>query len=284
MERVAFLVEATGERISCLLNPESLLVRRTAGLAAQRSLGGQATGEGLTDDPLLATGGGSTEMLLDLLFDIYLTGAGTGSALGAVGGAAGAGAGTGAGTSPGPPPGSSPRIADVRDLTGPLWQLAETGRGEGYGRLPQVLFLWGKAWNVPGVVAAVSERLEHFTPGGVPTRSWLRLRLLRTGEARREPSPPAITESLPTGVIAVPDPAAVPEEQITSYAVLGGGLEATGEPGGSGERLDQIAARAYGDPRLWTVLAAFNGIVDPLHLPPGTVLRIPDASLLRGAP
>ena len=28
MERVAFLVEDTGERIPCLLNPESLVVRR----------------------------------------------------------------------------------------------------------------------------------------------------------------------------------------------------------------------------------------------------------------
>jgi hypothetical protein len=281
MERVAFLVEATGERISCLLNPESLLVRRTAGVVSQRSLGGQATGEGLTDDPLLATGGGTTELLLDLLFDVYLTG----TVVGGIGGAAAAGAaataGTAAGTSPGPSPSTAPRAADVRDLTGPLWQLAETGRGEGYGRLPQVLFLWGKAWLVPGVVAAVSERLENFTSGGVPTRSWLKLRLLRTGEARREPS---VAEGLPLGVIAVPEPASVPEERMQSYTVLGGGLEAIGETAGTGERLDQIAARYYGDPRLWTVLAAFNNLADPLRVPAGTVLRIPDASLLRGAP
>ncbi len=255
MERVAFLVEATGERIPCLLNPESLLVRRQAGVSPQRSLGGQATGAGLTDDPLLATGGGTTEMLLDLLFDIYLTGRPAGA--------------------------SAVAVHDVRDLTGPLWQLAETARGEGYGRLPQVRFLWGKAWNVPGVVAAVSERLENFTPGGAPTRSWLRLRLLRTGEARREAVP---GDGLPLGVVAMPSPESVPEERVQSYTVLGGGLEATVPSAGAGERLDQIAARFYGDPRLWVVLATFNGIADPLHIPPGTVLRIPDAGLLRGTP
>ena len=34
MERVAFLIEETGERIACLLNPESLVVRRIAGASA----------------------------------------------------------------------------------------------------------------------------------------------------------------------------------------------------------------------------------------------------------
>ena len=32
MERVAFIVDATGERIDCLLNPETLAVRRQAGV------------------------------------------------------------------------------------------------------------------------------------------------------------------------------------------------------------------------------------------------------------
>lgn len=32
MERVAFLIEPTGERLGCLLNPESVILRRAAGL------------------------------------------------------------------------------------------------------------------------------------------------------------------------------------------------------------------------------------------------------------
>jgi hypothetical protein len=65
--------------------------------------------------------------------------------------------------------------ADVRDLTGPIWDLA--------GRPEVVRFVWGKSWNVPAVVGAVAERLEQFGPDGVPGRSWLRVRLAEVAHA-----------------------------------------------------------------------------------------------------
>jgi hypothetical protein len=152
MERVAFLIEETNERLGCLLNPENLVVRRFAGVQTRRSLTGQLTGAGLTDDPLLFTGGGLTELQLDLLFDISLAG-------------------------------SSVRTDDVRDLTRPLWNLAENAASPtNYARLPVVRFIWGKSWNIPGVVIAVAERLEQFSSTGVPNRSWLRMRFVRVGE------------------------------------------------------------------------------------------------------
>jgi nucleoid-associated protein YgaU len=43
----------------------------------------------------------------------------------------------------------------------------------------------------------------------------------------------------------------------------------------SGDRLDAIAYREYGDAELWRPLAAFNGIEDPRSLSPGTRLEIP---------
>ncbi len=51
----------------------------------------------------------------------------------------------------------------------------------------------------------------------------------------------------------------------------------------SGERLDDLAARYYGDPRLWRLLAAVNNVDDPLRIPPGLVLRIPPRSAIRGS-
>ena len=118
MERVGFLLE-TGERLSCLLNPESIEIRRRAGVQPRRSVGGILTGRGLTDDPLLYTGGGSTEFKLDLLFDVSVAG-------------------------------SSLQTEDVRHLTLPLWRLAENAVGEdGYGRLPIVRFVWGRAGMFP---------------------------------------------------------------------------------------------------------------------------------------
>lgn len=72
MERVAFLIEDTGEHLGCLLNPETVVMQRSAGVEPRRSAGGKLSGTGLADDPLLFTGGGHTELRLDLLFDVDL--------------------------------------------------------------------------------------------------------------------------------------------------------------------------------------------------------------------
>ena len=117
MERVTFLLEETGQRIGCLLNPDSVVIRRRAGVQERRSAAGQLTGSALADDPLLFTGGGRTDLELDLLFDVSLT---------------------------------SPTDAttDVQELTRPLWELAENVTGpDGFGRLRTVrivlVFSWG---------------------------------------------------------------------------------------------------------------------------------------------
>lgn len=241
MERVAFLLEKTGERLGCLLNPDSLVVRRTPGLRPRRSAGAAVTGHGLLDDPLLFTGGGTTELNLELLFDVSI-------------------------------PGSTVATEDVRDLTKPLWDLAENSAViDGYSQPPMVRFVWGKAWNVPGVVAGIAERLEHFTQGGSPRRSWLRMRLLRVSElagtASSVPSP--IASPLISALPALSEGA-----EVGVHEVLGEGGRA-GEMGAPGERLDELAHRYLGDSSLWRLLAAANGITDPLNVQAGTVLKIP---------
>jgi hypothetical protein len=252
MERVAFLIEETGERIGCLLNPDSLVIRRSAGVQPRRSAGGQLSGAGLGDDPLLYTGGGKTELEIDLLFDVSLAD-------------------------------STIATDDVRDLTRPLANLAEnTASRESIKRPPLVRFVWGKSWNIPGIVAAVAERFEQFSAGGAPQRSWLRMRLLRVGDPTM---PLAQSGNLAGGYpeaahLAVPisvEDLEIPEEQISVHEIIGGG---EGERA-SGDRLDEIAAAQYGDPAYWRLLAAFNDLDDPLHLTPGTALRIPPGSALR---
>jgi hypothetical protein len=214
------------------------------------------TGAGLGDDPLLYTGGGRTEIELDLLFDVELGG-------------------------------SSITTNDVRDLTAPLWNLAESATDAAtpvqadmgdtpYGGPPLVRFVWGKSWNIPGVVSAVAERLEQFTTQGVPRRSWLRMRFLRVSEPQAQP--PRREPFLPREVVeAVQQRAATQDEEtnpeeIRTHEVLGGSRD-NGEI--QGERLDEIAARYYGDPSLWRLIASFNNIADPAHLTPGMILRIP---------
>lgn len=231
MERVAFLIEQTNERLSCLLNPESLTIRRSSGIRSRQSSGGQLTGIGLSDDPLLYTGGGRTELELDLLFDITLLG-------------------------------SSVATDDVRNLTAPFWNLSEN-RGGGYASPPILRFIWGKYWNIPVVVAAVSERLENFTPDGAPGRSWLRMRLLRVREPAAPPAPAPVDTGAPPTLDEIN--AELAPERLQYYEVSGG------------DRLDAIAAQYYGDPSYWRLLADFNGLTDPFALQAGMILLVPPA-------
>lgn len=248
MERVAFLIEETGQRIGCLLNPETLTMTRLAGVRSRRSLGGPATGANLRDDPLLYTGGGITEMTLDLLFDVSLAG-------------------------------SSIPTDDVRGLTGPFWSLAENvADSGGYARPPQVIFVWGKAWSIPAVVIAVAESFEQFTDGGFPRRSWLRMKLRRTDpvESAAPRRPPLLPDAALDFAPDLTDAAGPGVEDALVHEVIG--------DGGLGERLDELAFQHFGDASLWRVLAAFNRIEDPLRIAAGSLIRIPTPTQHRDTP
>ncbi len=252
MERVAFLHQKTGVRIGCLLNPESLVLRRRAGVNTRASAGGLVTGTDLSDDPIVYTGGGTTELDLDLLFDVALAG-------------------------------SSIQSDDVRDLTRPLWELAENQRRQNaYGKPPCVRFVWGKSWNIPGVVVAVAERLEYFTSTGAPRRSWLRMRLRRiTEDEARQPAGGTVPLLTPT---QEPVPAGIEGPGITPevHELSGSGAGAAASV--ADERLDQLAFRYYGNAALWRLIAGFNGILDPLHLIAGQLIELPPLTQLDESP
>jgi hypothetical protein len=258
MERAAFLIQdrqrrSTTARLSCLLNPNTLIFRRIAGLRLRRSLAGAVTQDGLRDDPLMQTGGGYTELRLDLLFDVHVPG-------------------TWLASQPADPGAAGEDERDVRDLTRPLWNLAENQKrpGEVAGP-PRVRFVWGKRWDFPAVVAAVAERLENFTPFGVPQRSFLRLRLLRADD---ELVPEKMLAPELPGVTAPPEPE--PESPLDVLPLAEQPPVETYESYVSpGHPLFLTAFAFFGDASLWTVIAEANPDVDPVFVPPGTVLRIP---------
>jgi len=244
MERVAFLIEKTGERIGCMLNPETLVARRAAGIVRRNGATGPLQGVRQTDDLLLYAGGGATEMILDLLFDTTLAD-------------------------------DTQAPGDVRTLTRPLWNLAENSSDDqGQGQVPIVRFVWGKTWNVPGIVTAVAERLEFFDESGVPRRSWLRMRFWRVSLADQPiPAAPAV----PDLEKLLPRDSPESAKARTAVEVLGGAsLETDGHA--SPSRLDEIAYRNYGHSGLWRLVAWFNNVSDPLRVTAGTLLRIPDLS------
>ncbi|CRI67466.1 conserved hypothetical protein [Thiocapsa sp. KS1] len=247
MERVAFLVEETNARLRCMLNPESLVFRREAGVR-RRDLPVGTLGAGTTaSNSVLFTGGGQTELEFDLVFDVSLSS------------------------------GSTILAKDVRALTAPIWALAENGqRGSGGGAQPPIArFVWGKSWNIRGVVQAVAERLENFDVSGIPRRSWMRLRMLQ----------------IPEDIVQT-DGGLVPERRIDAFAHLErlrradrGRVEQTlthrvVQTGGTPEdpqveRLDQLAQQYYGNAALWRLIAVANSIEDPARLSAGMVLDIP---------
>lgn len=234
MEKVVLLVEQSGKHLRCLLNPEQLELQRSSGVVARQSRTGAMTGIGLSDDPVLYRGGGSTELRLDLLFDIALA-------------------------SQGPDTSS---VNDVRQLTGPIWDLAENqAQASAYGRPAAVRLLWGASWNIRGLVTAVSERLERFDAEGRAGRSWLRLRLRRLnashGAESTEPSEPSMD---------------MDEARRRTQAAPSSVHDPVG--GENGERVDQIAAERMGHPGLWSVLAEMNGLDDPMK-PAGRPLQVP---------
>lgn len=233
MERVAILLPQMNERLVCLLNPESLEIRRVAGVRTRTSSGGQLTGVGLADDPLLYTGGGRTELEFELLFDVELAG-------------------------------STVTTDDVRTLTAPFWNLSENRpASSGYGQVPLVRFIWGKHWNIPGVVVSVAERMERFTAAGAPQRSWLRMRMLRV----QEPDVPIE----PTSSLGAEEPS------LEALEMEADNLEVRYHEVLEGERLDDIATQHYGAPSYWRLIAEFNGIDDPFVLPAGSILVMPPA-------
>ncbi len=237
MERATFLIEATNERISCLLNPEHVVMQRVAGIQSRQSASGQLAGQYRSDDPLLYTGGGRTEITMNLLFDISLAG-------------------------------SSLISEDVRTLTRPLWDLSENKMRRAsapfYAQPPIVRFVWGKAWSVPGVIASISERLEYFNERGMPQRSWIRLLLLRT----EEDSVTFDQAGSNTGIVA--RDVVIPVRDTAETIIH----EVTGA-GNSGQRLDEIAQEYYGDATLWSVIATANNVINPNEIIPGTSLVIP---------
>jgi hypothetical protein len=245
MEKITIIPEM-GESIPCLLNPESLVRRRVAGVRPRRSLNGLLTNQGTPDDALLYTGGGTTELTLELLFDTSLDSG----------------------------------KEDVRNMTDPLWALAENSKqGDGVVRSAPVTIQWGghnlfqreeDPNKLKGIVIAIAERWERFTPDGVPQRSWIRMRLLRVKNSPL-PEPPSTT-SLPTARQQLISPDVdIPPAQLQTYQTIADGISP-----------EQIAQQVYQDPRLWRPIMSYNNIDDPLHIAAGTTLVIPPKALVAG--
>jgi hypothetical protein len=227
VERVAFLLPDTGLWIRCLLNPESLTMQRRSGVRQPSNNGEQLVGRGVADDPIYVTGGGSTKLVLDLLFDITLSH-------------------------------QSVTDDDVRYLSDPIWRLADAA-GDEAGTI--VRLVWGKSWNIPGIILNASQRFDDFQRNGIPRRNWMRLDFRRVDEDEADRLSPA------RGGIAQVRPSV---RDGTPHKAVAGDFV-------SGQRIDLLAAAHLGDAGQWRVLADANDIDDPFTIEPSHVLRLPES-------
>ncbi len=113
-------------------------------------------------------------------------------------------------------------------------------------RPPKVTFKWGSL-NFEGVITRVSHTYTMFTESGMPVRAKVSLtfKSLISPEDSKRKSP-----------FESPD--------RTKYRTIT-----------EGTQLWSLAYAEYGDPEMWKMIAKENGIMNPLDIRPGQVVRLP---------
>jgi hypothetical protein len=140
--------------------------------------------------------------------------------------------------------GSSSGSTDVSNITK---RIADATSIDGsLHRPPKVTFKWGSL-NFKGVVTKFSHTYTMFTENGMPVRAKVSLtfKSLMSPKDKRRESP-----------FESPD--------RTKYRTIRQGIG-----------LWDIAGMEYGDPDLWKVIARENGILNPLDVRPGQVVKLP---------
>ena len=113
-------------------------------------------------------------------------------------------------------------------------------------RPPTVTFAWG-AIHFKGVVTDVKQTFTMFQPDGMPVRARMELTFKSITDAadKKRESP-----------FESPD--------RTKYRTVH-----------QGEYLWNFAVQEYGDAELWRVITRENGLMDPLDISPGQVIKLP---------
>lgn len=113
-------------------------------------------------------------------------------------------------------------------------------------RPPTVTFAWG-ALHFKGVVTDLKQTFTMFMPDGMPVRARVELTLKSVTDvaAKKRESP-----------FESPD--------RTKFRTIH-----------QGEQLWNYAAQEYGDPEQWRVIARENGLMDPLEVWAGQVIKLP---------
>ena len=141
---------------------------------------------------------------------------------------------------------------DVTFTTNKLWKFMdpktrENGNANKKVPPPDVAFEWG-VFRFAAVITQMTQKFTLFMPDGTPVRAKVDVTFTQYRDSEDYPS-------------QNPSSGGGETEKIRRVV--------------AGERLDLIAYEAYGDATKWRLIAARNGLRDPLALRPGQVLTIP---------
>ncbi|GAB1691442.1 CIS tube protein [Krasilnikovia sp. M28-CT-15] len=121
-------------------------------------------------------------------------------------------------------------------------------------RPPWVEFHWGKLHSFKAIVERLQLKFTYFASDGMPLRAKADLSLKQYKDE---------------GKPLLQNPTSHTPTLHTVHRL------------GYGETLDRVAARHYADATRWRLIAAANGVVDPIGLDPGTLLVIPELPVRR---
>jgi len=141
---------------------------------------------------------------------------------------------------------------DVRDHTKALWKMMQVTEQKKNPRSnksepPRVAFHWGSFY-FKAVIVSLSQKFTLFSKDGTPLRTTVDVSFQQVED---------------------------PDDHARQNPTSGGGPPLKTHVVQANERLDWIAAQAYGDPTHWRLIARENHLVHPLRLREGQQLVIP---------
>lgn len=122
-------------------------------------------------------------------------------------------------------------------------------RGRNKGRPPWVEFHWAHLHSFRAVLEQLKVTYTLFSSEGAPLRAKADVTLKQFED---------------DGVVGLQNPTSGTPDPHTLHRVL------------PGETIDRVAALHFGDATRWRLIAEANDVLDPLRIPAGTVLSIPE--------
>jgi nucleoid-associated protein YgaU len=136
--------------------------------------------------------------------------------------------------------------ADVRSYTDEIINLTIMQTGSEVKPPPLCRFVWGKIRSFLAYVSSVTVTFKMFLPDGTPVRADVKASLsqYKDDDVFKKQNPTSFSEPRKMWIVT------------------------------EGERLEWIAYQEYGHPKHWRHIARSNGILNPLDLQPGQVLKL----------